>query len=74
MAENWANGVPDEGRSPKSGHRMAAEGIQFPWRGNGSTISTDLDGIWGMSANICTQPRHLPMAPIVGPWCRTLAD
>ena len=49
MAENWANGVPDEGRSPKSGHRMAAEGIQFPWRGNGSTISTDLDGIWGMS-------------------------
>ena len=51
MAENWANGVPDEGRSPKSRHRMAAEGIQFPWRGNGSTISTDLDGIWGMSGN-----------------------
>ena len=52
MAENWANGVPDEGRSPQSGHRMAAEGIQFPWRGNGSTISTGLDGIWGMSDKI----------------------
>ncbi len=38
-----------EGRSPKSGHRMAAEGMPFPWRWNGSTISTDLDVIWGMS-------------------------
>ena len=52
MAKNWANGVPDEGRSPESGHRMAAEGIQFPWRGNGSTISTDLDVIWGMSDKV----------------------
>ncbi len=46
----WANGLPDEGRSPKSGHRMAAEGMPFPWRWNGGTISTDLDVIWGMSA------------------------
>ncbi len=45
----WANGLPDEGRSPKSGHRMAAEGMPFPWRWNGGTISTDLDVIWGMS-------------------------
>ena len=28
---------------------MAAKRIQFPWRGNGSTISTNLDGMWGMS-------------------------
>ena len=49
MAENWANGVPDEGRSPKSGHRMAAEGIQLPWRGNGSIFSANLEAIWGMS-------------------------
>ncbi len=52
MAENWANGVPDEGRSPESGYRMAAEGIQFPWRGNGSAISTKLDCIWGMSTKV----------------------
>ena len=31
---------------------MAAERMQFPWRWNGSTISTDLDVIWGMSAQI----------------------
>ena len=51
MAKIWPNGVPDEGRSPESGYRMAAEGKQFPWRGNGSTISTDLDVIWEMSVN-----------------------
>ena len=28
---------------------MAAEGMPFPWRWNGGTISTDLDVIWGMS-------------------------
>ena len=50
MAKNWANGVPDEGRSSESGYRMAAEGIQFPWLGNGSTIFMDLGVIWGMSA------------------------
>ncbi len=42
------NGLPDEARSPESGYRMAAEGIQFPWRWDGSTISTNLDVIWGM--------------------------
>ncbi len=31
-----ANGLSNEGRSPKSGHRMAAEGIQFPWRLGGA--------------------------------------
>ena len=29
---------------------MAAEGVPFPWRWNGGTISTELDVIWGMSA------------------------
>ena len=31
---------------------MAAEGLPFPWPWNGGTISTDLDVIWGMSAEI----------------------
>ena len=26
--------------------------MQFFWRGNGGTISTDLDGIWGMSDKV----------------------
>ncbi len=25
---------------------MAAKGIQFPWRWDGGTISTNLEGIW----------------------------
>ena len=50
MAENSRNGPPDEGQSPEPGHRMAAEGMPFPWRWNGGAISTDLKGIWGMSA------------------------
>ena len=28
---------------------MAAEGIQLPWRGNGSIFSANLEAIWGMS-------------------------
>ncbi len=28
---------------------MAAKGIQFPWRWENGTISTNLDGVWGMS-------------------------
>ena len=57
MAENWENGLPDEGRSPESGHRMAAEGMPFPWRGNGSTISIDLAVIWEMSDKLKGQLR-----------------
>ena len=30
---------------------MAAEGMPFPWRGNGSTISIDLAVIWEMSVH-----------------------
>ena len=26
----WPNGLPNEGRSPKPGHRMVAEGMRFP--------------------------------------------
>ncbi len=44
-----ANGLPDEGRSPESGYRMAAEGMQFSWRWNGGTISPNLGVIWEMS-------------------------
>jgi hypothetical protein len=49
----WTNGLANEGRSPKSGHRMAAEGMQFslPW--NYGTISTNLDVIWGISVETC---------------------
>ena len=36
---------------PKSCHRMAAKGVQFPWRQGSGTISTDLDGIWEMSVD-----------------------
>ena len=31
---------------------MAAEGMPFPWRWDGGTISTNLDGIWGMSVEM----------------------
>ena len=48
----WANGLPNEDRSPQSGHRMAAEGVPFLWRWNGGTISTVLEVIWGMSVSI----------------------
>ncbi len=43
------NGLPSASRLPKSSHRMAAKGIQFPWRRDGGTVSTNLDGTWGMS-------------------------
>ena len=45
----WTSGLPNEGRSPKSGHQMAAEGMRFPWRWNGGTISLNLGVIWEMS-------------------------
>ena len=41
--------LPDEGQSPKSGHRMAAERLHFPWRWNGGTIFQNLDVIRGIS-------------------------
>ncbi len=51
----WANGLPNGGRSPKSGHRMAAKGMQFHWRWFSGTISTNLDVIWGMSEHMSSR-------------------
>ncbi len=50
--KNWPNGLPDKGQSSKPDHRMAAEGMPFPRRWNGGTISTVLDVIWGMSDTV----------------------
>ena len=50
MAENLGKWPFKRGRVPKSCHRVAAEEMQFPWREDGDTISTNLDGIWEMSA------------------------
>ena len=70
-----ANGLPDEGQSPKPGHRMAAEGIPFPWRWNGSTISTDLDVIWGMSGETAeTIMNRTPIAKVYTTQLRHHAD
>ena len=52
MAENLGKYLPNEGRAPKLRHRMAAEGMQFPWRWNGDTVSLNLGVIWEMSARI----------------------
>ncbi len=45
-----ANSLSNEGRSPKSGHPMAAKRMPFPWRWTSGMISTDMDVIWEMSA------------------------
>ena len=69
----WTNGLPNEGRSQKSCHRMAAEGIRFPWRWNGGTICLKSGVIWEMSAQPCPRcpnagaVKHLPEAC---PWPR----
>ena len=47
--EKRPNGLPRAGRLPKSCHRMAAMGTEFPWRWGRGTISANLDVIWGMS-------------------------
>ncbi len=35
--------------TPKSGHRRAAEGVEFSWRWNVDSIAMDLKVIWEMS-------------------------
>ena len=45
-----ASGVANESRSPNSGYRMAAKGLQLPWRRNGGAIPTKSDVIREMSA------------------------
>ncbi len=49
MARKLTEGIPSAGRFLKSGHQVAAKGMQFPWRWDGGTISTNLDIIWEMS-------------------------
>ncbi len=70
MAENLGNGIPNEDRSPKSGPRMAAEGMPFPWRWNGGMISANMEVIWEMSVmmtlaarTIWNHPGGLPLMP-----------
>ncbi len=40
---------PPTSRNSRDGDRMAAKGIQFPWRWNGGTILPNLDVNWGRS-------------------------
>ena len=46
------NGLPNVVSPPKSGHRRAAKGMEFPWRCNVDTIAMDLKVSWEMSAVI----------------------
>ena len=62
MAENLGKWPSKPGRSPKSGYRMAAEGMQDPWRWIGGTISLNLGVIWEMSGKMA---RARPESPIV---------
>jgi hypothetical protein len=55
----WANGLPSDDRSPKTGHRMTAKRMPFLWRGNGGTISTNFDVIWGMSDESPASPSNV---------------
>ena len=54
----WTHGLPNEGRSPKSGHWIAAEGMQFSWRWNGGTIPLNLGVIWEMSDKLSKLPTN----------------
>ena len=49
MAENLGKWPSKRGTISKTGHRMAAEELQFPWRWNGGMISANLEVIWIMS-------------------------
>ncbi len=40
---------------------MTAEGMQFPWRWNGGTISPNLGVIWEMSVHITKSVRFSPI-------------
>ena len=43
---------------------MAADGMQFPWRWNGDTISLNLDAIWGMSDEMKLRRRLRRLHPL----------
>ena len=49
MSGGWQslpNGLPNVVSPPKSGHRRAAKGMEFPWRCNVDTIAMDLKVSW----------------------------
>ena len=46
------NGLPNVVSPPKSGHRRAAKGMEFPWRCNVDTIAMDLKVSWEMSEKL----------------------
>lgn len=48
MAERLGKCLPNQGRFPKSGRRMAVEEMQFPRRWNGSMIFLNL----GLSGHV----------------------
>ncbi len=49
MAGNLGKWPSGRRKTKKSGHRMAAKGIQFPRRRYGGMISANLEVIWAMS-------------------------
>ena len=51
MAEKLGKWSSNRGLISKIRPSDGCKGMPFPWRGNGGTISTNLDVIWGMSVN-----------------------
>ena len=52
MAEKLGKWSSNRGLISKIRPSDGCKGMPFPWRGNGGTISTNLDVIWGMSVDI----------------------
>ena len=57
MAENLDKWPSKRGPISKIRPSDAAEGMQFPWRWNGGTISPNLGVIWEMSVHITKSAR-----------------
>ncbi len=68
MAENVGKWPFKRGPMSNIRHRMAAEGIQFPWRWNGGTILPNLDVIWDMSVKGGPQPKRTDLGR--ERWCQ----
>ncbi len=51
MVENFAKWPSERGQTAKVRSSEGCEGMEFPWRWISGTIFTNLDVIWGMSAN-----------------------
>ena len=54
------NGLPNVVSPPKSGHRRAAKGMEFPWRCNVDTIAMDLKVSWEISVYSAIPDLHPP--------------